>query len=301
MRILIPTLTLVLLVVAGTGCSIKQIAMDAVADALSSETGGSFSQDEDLEFVGEALPFALKMMESINGSVPEHVPMKRQLASGFTQYGAVFVQWPADQLKYTDFDGYEEGRARARGFYRRATGYALDGLDLVHDDFRSRIFEDTDAMLAETTVDDIGLLYWLSASWMAAALTDLENPENFGLFPVAAAVVKRCYELDPDWNEGAIDELLISLEPALPMPGGEERAKEHYARAVELAGGQTAGPHVSLATSVALPAQDKDEFVRLLELALAVDLEASPESRLANDYAQAKARFYLDHLDDLFF
>ena len=301
MHILIRSLVLVLFVLMGTGCSIKHVAMNAVADALSSGTGGSFSQDEDLEFVGEALPFALKMMESINDSVPEHVGMKVTLASGFTQYGVVFVQWPADQLKYDDFSAYEGGRLRAGGFYRRATGHALDGLDLIHGDFRSRIFEDTDAMLAETTVDDIGLLYWLSASWMSAALTDLENPENFGLFPVAAAVLKRCYELEPDWNDGAIHELLISLEPALPLPGGDERAFQHYERAVELKGGMTAGPHVSLANAVAHPAQDRDEFVRLMELALAVDLEASPDDRLANDYAQAKARFLLDHLDDLFF
>jgi len=283
-----------------SGCSIKQVAMNAVADALSSGTGGSFSEDEDLEFVGEALPFALKMMESINGSVPDHVGMKETLASGFVQYGVVFVEWPAEQLKYDDFDGYNAGRDRARGFYLRANGYALDGLDLLEPDFRGRIYSDTDALLNQMEPESVPLLYWLGASWLAAALTNLEDPEMFGIFPVAASVLKRAYELDPEWNEGALRELLISLEPVLPMPGGAERAKEHYDTLVVARGGKSAGPHVSYATAVALKAQDKDEFVRLLELALAVEVEGSPESRLANEYAQSKARFLLDHLEDLF-
>ena len=122
----------------------------------------------------------------------------------------------------------------------------------------------------------------------------------FGLFAVGAQVLKHCYALEPDWDEGAIHELLISLEPAMPMPGGAERSKVHYDRARELQGDRKAGPHVSYATAVALKAQDKEAFVELLEKALAVDLDAHPDDRLANDYAQQRARFLLDHLDDLF-
>ena len=112
--------------------------------------------------------------------------------------------------------------------------------------------------------------------------------------------MKRALELDPDWDNGAIHEILISVEPSLPMPGGAERAEEHYKRCLELQGGSKAGPHVSLATAVAQKAQDKERFVSLLNQALAIELDAFPENRLANDYAQRKARFLLEHLDDLF-
>ena len=122
----------------------------------------------------------------------------------------------------------------------------------------------------------------------------------FGLMPIASATMKRAYELDPDWDNGAIHEILISLEPSLPMPGGAERAEEHYKHAIELQGGAKSGPHVALATAVALKAQDKNRFVSLLEQALAIDLDAKSGNRLANDYAQRKARFLLSHLNDLF-
>ena len=56
---LVALVALVALPVLLSGCSIKQIALNAVADELSGGTGGSFTQDEDLQFVGDALPFAL--------------------------------------------------------------------------------------------------------------------------------------------------------------------------------------------------------------------------------------------------
>ena len=301
MHALVKALLLTSLLLALSGCSLKQVALNSVADMLSSGTGGTFSQDEDLQFVGESLPFALKLMEAINGGTPEHVAMKLTLASGFTQYGVVFVEWPATQAKYDDFDAYEHGRARARGFYLRANEYALDGLDLVHPGFRSRIMTDTEALMAEMTAEDVPLLFWLGASWMSAATTNLEDPEMFGLFPVAAGILQHAFALDPDWNEGAIREVMISLEPAMPGPGGASRAQEHYDKVMAIKGATAAGPHVALATAVAQKSQDRDEFVRLLELALDVDLGADPENRLANDYAQQKARFLLDHLDDLFY
>ncbi len=293
-RVLVLLATLVL-----TGCCIKQIALNAVADELSSGTGGSFTQDQDLQFIGDALPFALKLMESINSSVPEHVNMKLTLASGFTQYGVVFVEWPAEQLKYTDYTAYNEGLLRARGFYDRANDYAMTGLDLMHPGIRSRMLTETDVVLAEMTADDVPLLFWLGASWIAAALTDLEDPEMFGLLPIAASVITRCYALDPNWNDGAIRSVLISLEPSLPGPGGAMRAQEHY-DAVMAMNPDQAGPHVALANSVAKKAQDKDAFVALLNKALAVDLDKDPDNILANDYAQRKAAFLLEHLDDLF-
>ena len=283
-----------------SGCSIKMIALNAVADELSGGTGGTFSQDEDLQFVGESLPFALKLMEGINGGVPDHQGMKLALASGFVQYGVVFVEWPATQGKYEDFTAYRAGQKRAAGFYRRAANYALDGLDLRHEDFRSNFQRDPEAALASLTPEDVPYLFWLSAAWISQASADLEDPEMFGLFAVAADGMKRAYALDPDWDEGAIHEILISLEPNLPTPGGAERSKQHYDRTRELQNDRKAGPHVSYATAVALKAQDKELFVELLEKALAVDLEAHPDDRLGNEYAQQKARFFIEHLDDLF-
>ncbi|MCO4771118.1 MAG: hypothetical protein KDA24_13875 [Deltaproteobacteria bacterium] len=296
----LPTLALLVSLVLTSGCSIKQLALNAVADELSGGTGGSFTEDPDLQFIGEALPFGLKLMEGINGGVPKHVEMKLTLASGFTQYGVVYVEWPAEQLKYSDYEEHRRQMQRAKQFYLRAHNYALDGLDLKHPGFRSRLYGDLDALLAEMTAEDVPFLFWMAASLLSAASTDLEDPEMFAALPIGGKAVMRAYELDSGWSNGLIASTLISLEPNLPGPDPAGRAEARYEEALKLTEGRSAGVHVSLATAVARKAQDKERFVALLEKALSFDLDADPDNRLSNDYAQQKARFLLEHLDDMF-
>jgi len=49
-----------------------------------------------------------------------------------------------------------------------------------------------------------------------------------------------------------------------------------------------------------VPAQNATEFKSMLEKALAVDVEADQDNRLANIVAQRRAKWLLDHVKDLF-
>lgn len=282
-----------------SGC-IKNMAMNALANTLSGTTGGSFTQDDDLQFVGESLPFALKLMEGTLEAVPDHLGLHDTLCSGITQYAAVYVKWPADQARYDDWDVFAAGMDRTRKFLRRAEGYCFGALELAHPGFGERIRTDREAVLAEMTVEDIPRLYWGGAVWLGRISISKEDMEAIGELPVAAAMLQRAIELDPAWDKGALHDMMILLEPSLPMPGGLERAREHYALVDAAAGGTRASHHVSLATSVSTVEQNKEEFVALMNKALEVDVPASPSDQLANLYAQAQATFYMDHLDDLF-
>ena len=68
-----------------------------------------------------------------------------------------------------------------------------------------------------------------------------------------------------------------------------------------LSQGRRASAHVAYAEAVAIPNQDRTEFMALMHKALAVDLEADPEHRLMNIIAQRRARWLLEHIDELFF
>jgi predicted anti-sigma-YlaC factor YlaD len=94
---------------------------------------------------------------------------------------------------------------------------------------------------------------------------------------------------------------MISLE-ALPeaMGGSPARARKHFERAVELSKGLDPYPYVTLAESVSRPAQNRGEFVKLLEQAVAIDPDAAPEIRLATLIAQKRARHLLLRVDELF-
>ena len=296
----LPARTLALLLVASASGCVKRMAVNALADSLSSSGTSSFATDDDLEFVGDAIPFALKTMESLLQATPEHVGLHQALASGFTQYAAVYVQLPADELRWSDTDAFARGTARAKRFYLRARGYGLGGLELDHAGFAGLQSAAVSAALATTRARDVPLLYWTAAAWLSVIALSKDDVEFLGQLPMAASLAQRALELDESWDQGAIHDLLINVEPNLPQPGGVNRARAHFARAVELSQGRRASPYLSLAEAVSVPAQDRAEFVSLLEKGLAINVNASPPDRLANLYAQERARLLLAHADDLF-
>jgi predicted anti-sigma-YlaC factor YlaD len=70
---------------------------------------------------------------------------------------------------------------------------------------------------------------------------------------------------------------------------------------MELSGGKKVSPLVTLAETVSVRAQDRREFLDLLDRALAFDArKEAPEYRLANLVAQRKARWLKGRVDELF-
>ena len=111
----------------------------------------------------------------------------------------------------------------------------------------------------------------------------------------------RALALDEKWEKGTLHELFITLDGLPEVLGGNpSRAKDHFARAVELQKGLLPGPYVSLATGVAVATQDRAEFERLLKMALAIDPEKDPSSRLVTLIMQKRARVLLDRIGERF-
>jgi predicted anti-sigma-YlaC factor YlaD len=119
-------------------------------------------------------------------------------------------------------------------------------------------------------------------------------------FPAVPALLRRALELDEDWSDGAIHELMVSVAAAEGEEGKEE-AEQHFRRAMELNGGRSVAPLVALAEAVCVPQQDQERFTRLLEQVLAFDVDRHPETRLSNILAQQRATWLLSQTDRLFF
>ena len=89
---------------AASGCSIRHFAVNQLGDALAGG-GGTFASDNDPELVKAAVPFSLKLMESLINESPKHPKLLLAASSGFTQYAYAFVQEEADELEDTDLTG----------------------------------------------------------------------------------------------------------------------------------------------------------------------------------------------------
>jgi len=292
---------LLLLGVVCAGCSIKKMAVNKLGDALSEGTA-TFASDDDPEFVGEALPFALKLLESLLAESPEHKGMLTAAAGGFVQYAYAYVQLPADELQDTDLTMAEEGWRRARNFYRRGRDYALRGLELKHPGFVEALAADPQAAVEQLDPGQVALLYWGAAGWAGAVSLSKDDPEMIGDLPMIEAMIGRALELDESWESGTLHAFMIAY--AMGRPGAEadaaRQARRHFERAVELSQGQLASPWVTLAETVALKEQDRKQFIELLEQALAVEIDARPEWRMVNRIQQRRARRMLEQVDNLF-
>jgi predicted anti-sigma-YlaC factor YlaD len=293
----------VLLLLLGVvpGCSVKRIAVNKLGDALAAG-GTTFASDDDPELVKAAVPFSLKLMESLLAESPKHEGLLFATASGFTQYGYAFVQLDAEELEEKDFAAAKEMRARAKKLYLRARNYGLRGLETKHAGFTQALLNDPKRAVASAKRKDVPLLYWTAVSWAAAVSVSKDDPELIGDLPIVAALMDRALELDESWDHGAIHSFLITFEMTRQDGAGEAeaRARQHFARAIELSGGQLAGPYVALAEAVSVKKQDVKEFNKLLEKALAIPPGAKPEWRLVNLIMQRRARWLQSRADEFF-
>ena len=295
------SLTIVCLAVIGPGCSIKRMAVNEVGDALAG-SGTTFASDDDPELVKAAVPFSLKLMESLLNESPRHQGLLLASCSGFTEYAYAFVQEEADETESKDLAASEEMRGRARRLYLRARNYGLRGLGIRHMGFEKSLRTDAKVAVAGAGAKDVPLLYWTGVSWAAAISLSKDKPDMIAELPYVEAMMERALTLDEAFDYGAIHTYFITYEMGRSGGTGDPvaRARQHFERAVALSGHQQAAPMVSFAEAVCVQKQDLKGFESLLKQALAIDPDARPEWRLANLIMQRRAKWLLSRTDELF-
>jgi len=287
-----------------TRSSINQLAVRAVGGVLSGAGESTvFTGDDDPELVASALPFTLKLYESLLDADPSNAPLALATGRTFVMYASAFVQGPADLLPPEEVDRQAAERARAKKLALRGREYILRGLEMRRPGFRAALDgKGADAALALVKKDDADYLFWAGAAWLAAFSAD---PFDFSLIvtlPRAVGLLLMVEEWNQTYGKGSLQEILISFYGSAPkdLGGSEEKARAHFARALAISKGARAGPYIALASSVSVKKQDIAEFRDLLGRALAVDVNATPAARLENTTGQRKARWLLAHEEELF-
>jgi predicted anti-sigma-YlaC factor YlaD len=289
------------LALALSGCSVRQFALNHVSDALA-EGSSAFATDDDPELIRAAAPFSLKLIESLLAESPAHKGLLLAASRGFTQYAYAFVQQEAEEAEEHDLAQAARLEDRARRLYRRARDYGLRGLTLGRPDFARQLHVDPRRAVAVIPAAEVPLLYWSAASWGALIGLSKESPEMLGELPMVEAMMDRALELDESFDRGAIHTFMIGYASARQGAPGDpvERARMHFARAMELSAGADAAPLLALAEAVCVPQQQRAEFEALLKQALRIDTERGGDNRLANVMAQRRARWLLSRTERLF-
>ena len=276
------------------------MAVNAIVPTMANPA--VYRSEEDPELVRDALPFLLKMIESILDTSPRQDQALVFACTGFTLYANAFIQVDADLAELAgDYESELSLRDRTWRLYVRARDYCLQSLELKYDGIAGRLRQDPEAAVAVTDADDVEVLFLLSAAW-GLAISNALTPELVADLPAVRALLERALELDEGYQRGSLHTSLITIEALRPELGGSrERAREHFDRAIELSDGLDAAPFVAFAVGVLVPAENRAEFQQRLDQALAIDPDEDMSLRLLNKVNQKRARMLLDHIDDLFF
>ena len=278
-------------------CSPKRYVLEKAADALDSTSeGGAFARDDDPELVRDAVPFALKTMESLADQLPGDTALRIGLARGFTQYGFAFVEQPAE------LGGNAGEMPRARRFYLRARAYGLEGMKIARGVTEDELRKSPQQAAARFQKEDVPLMYWTMAPWALAISANKRDLELVGDLPAVAALLDRALQLDESWDQGSLHEFAITFDPARPEGTTPEKQKAHFERAKTLAQGEKISPLVTYAQAVSGPEQRKAEYEALLKEAASFDVDQpkARKNRLTNILSQRRAAYLLKHEDDVF-
>src|SRR4029079_19790789 len=146
----------------------KRRAVGMVASTLAS-SGDVFTRDDDPELVGDAIPFGLKLYESLLDSAPKSRELLLATCSNFTQYGVAYLETEALVLgEASHHDEVAHLNGRALKIYLRAKGYCVRARDSGLPGIAERLVKEPAAALKEAKKQDVPLLYWTAASWGSA-------------------------------------------------------------------------------------------------------------------------------------
>ena len=285
-------------------CSIKKVALKQVANTLTAPGSSTvFTGDNDPELVGDALPFTIKMYESLMTALPRHAGLRLQTGSLYIMYANAYLQTPADMLPDEKMAEEDFLLKRAKNLYLRGRDFILQALENKYPGFLEKLnAKKFGPALSPMKKEDVPFLYWSAAGWLGAYALNPFDMELGMTVPRAAAIMDRVLQLDPDYGEGAVYDFYVQYYGSMPdyMGGDFNKAREYYKKAVEASGGKKTSPHLSLATTVSVKEQNLKEFKELLQKVLAVDPDADPENRLINTINRRKARWLLEHTEDYF-
>ncbi len=286
-----------------SGCSLSDLIFGGMLSSAGNGIAAVYLSEDDPDLVRESLPTNMKLIELLIQQSPNNPTLLTSACQAFTVYTYAFVLRDAEVAMDEDFSSARHLTLRAKRLLRRARDYGLASLEASHPGFKEAYGSDPRSALERTGVADLAALYWTAAAWGLYVSASKDNPAAIIELPNVGHLLDRALELDEDYDNGSLHDLMFTYTLSRPDggSGAPAVAKKHFDRAMELSGGSRASLYVSYAESVSVNNQNRKEFLEMLEKAEAVDVNLIPNQRLANILAQERAVWLKSRVDELFF
>ena len=233
---------------------------------------------------------------------PDDPVLLQKGCEALTQYTFGFIMEEADRLMTIDYNGGKELYSQANEHFNQAVEYGNKSLMLKFEKYNGWISNQSD-LTPKFNDEDVPNLFWTAAAYGGAIKSSRGNPEWVILLPRVGQLLETALTIDSNWNKGAIYSAMISYTMSRPDPPNKKEsiAEDFFKKAVIASNGLDLGPYVTLAESVMISTQNRNEFTNLLYKALNIDMKADPDLALANQINRNRAQWLMDNIDEFFY
>ncbi len=288
---------------AGFGCNLNRLTANTTAGML--EYGSvAMDREADIEFARHAFPASLKTLETFLVSSPDNEHLLLLLARGYNSYAFGILEGDLDHAKIEGPDERIEDivrRAKIHYLRGREYGFRLLNKPALKDAAFSDDFATLDAELAKLEKDDMPGLFWAAYGWASATNLSIDDPDLIAALPVVERLMGRAYELDPGYNEGSPILFWAVYNASKPeMAGGDPAvAKKYFDEAMAAHGESNLLAAFLYARFYCAQTQDRKLFDELMNKIAAADVSKYPDTRLMNEIARDRARFWSAHVEEI--
>ena len=290
------------------GCDIGRITVGTTAEVLK-RGQPAIQQESDYEMARQAIPGALKTVESFWIVKPDDENLIGILTEGYCQYGTAFVEddWEVAQFA-KKLDDVEYHDARATKIFTRCLNYALLSLG---DRWQKQIFDKPEVV--QKLINDTGADQRLPLMWAALALGSIVNhnlrrPDALASLPTVHQMLDRVIALDAahppsDPQMAALPHLALGMVfsgASAQFGGDDKKAQAEFETALKLTGDKFLLARTLMGYRVGKMRNDEKFFHAQLVKVLETPPSVWPEQRLANEVAHRRARRYLSHEKEMF-
>ena len=255
-----------------SGCSLNRAAARVTSGIIDRGLPAVFSQ-ADPQYVKEALPANLQLMEILLKSDPENRTLLVNAAQGFCGYALMFLE--------------DESPDRASLFYAKGEAYAGRALK--------------GAAPGTAGKRDVPALFWGTFCKASYINLNRDDPEAVAELPAIEPAAERVLALDPGYYYNGAESLLgayYSIRPRM-FGGDPDKARAHFELALKGPGENFLLNRFMYARLGAVAAQDQELFEKLLNSVIAAG-PVDGETRLPDEVAKIKAKKLLEKKNELF-
>ncbi len=287
-------------------CDLQRLTVNQTADVLYA---GSIAIDRepDVQFGRDAIPASLKTLETFLVSAPDNEKLLELLAKGYYSYAFAFLEGDLEraQVEFAEEETIATLRQRCLIHYLRARDYGFRLLDMpeLEKAAREGDLEKLEKELKNVEKEDVPGLFWAGYGWASAINLNQGDTDMVASLGTVELMMKRVEELDTDYFAGGVlyfFGVYYASRPAM-FGGKPELAKEYFDRAMEAYGEENQMIPFLYARFYAPAVQDREKFVELMYGVATANVDDYPDLRLNNEVARERARFWLEHMDELIY